>query len=472
MTDTTALGPHDPLGLPAEGRIHLIGIGGAGMSALAYLLLERGQRVSGSDLRGGRACTALEAMGAEVSIGHHADHVAGAAVVAVSTAVPADNPEVVAARAAGTPILHRAELLAEVAADHSTLYVAGTHGKTTTTAMAVIALQHAGQDPSFVIGGTLHDVGTSAHHGAGGWMVAETDESDRSLLRLVADCAIVTNVELDHHDTYADLDDLTGVMTRWVAQRRSGAPLIACADDPGAAALAAAATGVVRTYGTSASADVRITDVRTDAARSLFRIHADDADLGEWQLGVPGMHNVRNATAVVAAASTMGVDLDGVRDGLAGFVGAQRRFQVRGTAGGVTVVDDYAHHPTELAAALEGARQYHPDGRVVAVFQPHRYSRTAALGAELGRALSAADLVVVTEIYGAGEAPVPGVSAASVAAAVRQTGTEVQQVGPAGGAADLLVGLCGDGDLVMTMGAGDITELGDVLLERIRAGRG
>ena len=459
-----------PPALAPDARVHLVGIGGAGMSALAWILLERGHQVSGSDLRGGRSAAALAAMGATVLLGHDAAAVEGADLVAVSTAIPEGNPEVVRARELGLPVLRRAELLAALVAGHRALLVAGTHGKTTTTSMVTVCLQHAALDPSFAIGGTLHDSGTSAHHGSGGVFVAEADESDRSFLVFAPDCAVVTNVELDHHDHYADLDEVIDAFAAFLERRRGEqAPAILCADDAGARAVAARAAAPVLTYGEAADADVVVSDVIATPEGSRFRLRERGAELGTFTLRVPGRHNVLNATAAVLAARWAGAPLPAIRDGLATFRGAARRFQRIGEAGGVVVVDDYGHHPTELAATLDAARQSHPGGRVVAVFQPHRYSRTAALGAELGAALAGADLAVVTDVYAAGEAPVPGVTGALVADAASTAGVDARAVGVGEDVLGAVLGLLRSGDLVLTLGAGDITELGPRLLQRLEA---
>ena len=446
-------------------RVHLVGIGGAGMSALATVLLERGHEVSGSDLRGGPACAALAALGATIAVGHAAHNVDGADLVAVSTAVPAANPEPARARELGIPVVRRAELLAALLAGSRGVLVAGTHGKTTTTAMATVVLQAAGLDPSFAIGGTLHDSGASAHHGAGEVFVAEADESDRSFLVYAPDCAVVTNVELDHHDTYADLGEVTDAFAAFLEHRSPGAPAVLGTDDPGLRALLARGPrGPVVGYGEGADAGLRIVDLQAGPSGSTWSLHADGEDLGRFSVPLPGRHNVHNATAAVAVARWAGAPIEAVRRALSVFNGTQRRFQRLGAAGGVSVVDDYAHHPTELAATIAAARQTRPGGRLIAAFQPHRYSRTAALGAELGRALSAADLVVVTGVYGAGEKPVPGVTGALVADAARRGGVETHEVAAAGDLAAFLAVQVAPGDLVLTLGAGDVTEVGPVLL--------
>jgi UDP-N-acetylmuramate--alanine ligase len=453
-----------------EGRVHLIGIGGAGMSALAQVLIERGHPVSGSDLRGGRATASLQAMGAQVGIGHRPEHVVGAHLVVVSTAIPEHNPEVEAARRGGVPVIRRAELLAALLEGYRGLLVAGTHGKTTTTSMIAVALQAAGLDPSFAIGGQLHEAGTSAHHGTGDVFVAEADESDGSFLVFQPDCAIVTNVELDHPDHYSDLDAVERAFAAFLDRRRPGGPVIACADDPGVRRLLDGAEGPILTYGQTEGARLRITDITLEPGSSSFSLARDGDALGRFSLRMPGEHNVANATAAVAGALWSGAEVEAIRSGLAAFSGTQRRFQRLGEAGGVLVIDDYAHHPTELAATVKAARQTRPEGRVVAVFQPHRYSRTEVLGHELGVALAGADLAVIADVYAAGEAPVAGVTGALVAAGAEAEGVATTFVP----GTDSLVGtiheLVRPGDLVLTLGAGDISEVGPLLLRRLQLG--
>jgi len=461
----------NPVALRPHDRVHLIGICGAGMSALAWVLLERGYRVSGSDLRGGRECSALSAMGAQVSVGHDAAAVEGADLVVHSTAVPAANVERVRAGELGLPVLRRPQLLELLLQGRRRVLITGTHGKTTTTAMTTVCLQAAGLDPSFAIGGTVTDAGTSAHDGTGEVFVAEADEAYRSFLSLTPDCAVVLNLELDHHDEYADIQELTDAFVTFLDRRTAGGPAVLCADDPGACGLGERIVAPVLLYGEHPDAALRITDVALEADGSTFRLVEDGEDLGQFSLRVPGRHNVLNATAAAAAALWAGAELEGVRKGLAGFPGAQRRFQRLGVAAGVTVIDDYAHHPTELTATIAAARQTMPAGRVIAAFQPHRYSRTAVLGASLGTALASADLVVVTDVYAAGEAPVPGVTGALVADAARSSGVATHLVPAAGDLPELLAGLARKGDLILTLGAGDITEVGPALL-RLLGGDG
>lgn len=455
------------LDLTSPTRVHLVGVGGAGMSGLARILLQRGHPVSGSDLKEGRGLDELRALGADVHVGHDATVVGDAAAVVTSAAVPDDNVEVLAARERGVLLLRRAELLAAVMADERRLLIAGTHGKTTTTSMLVVGLQAAGGDPSFAIGGQLNEAGTNAHAGTDGRFVAEADESDRSLLAYDPDVAVVTNAELDHPDAFASPDEVHAVFTAFLARRREGGTAVLCLDDPGAAALRADADGPVLTYGTHPDADVRL-EVEGPGAGTVLH---DGRSVARLRLQVPGQHNLLNATAALAVCVLEGVDVAAAADGLGAFTGAARRFQVLGTVAGVTVVDDYAHHPTELAVTLESARARDPR-RVVAVVQPHRYSRTRVLGAALGQAAAAADLVVVTDVYASSEAPVPGVSGRIVADAAEEAGAEVVWEPHLGDVVDVLAGLVRGGDLVVVTGAGDVTRVGPGLLDALEAAGG
>ena len=452
--DTTA---HETVGDGVPSRVHLVGVGGAGMSAIARILAQRGHDVSGSDLHDGRAVHALRALGVRVAVGHAPEHIDGAAVVVTSTAVPQANPEVVAAQVRGVPVVPRAEMLAAVLAGDRSVLVAGTHGKTTTTAMTVVALHAAGIDPTFAIGGELNEAGTNAHAGSDRIAVAEADESDRSFLAYAPDVAVVTNLELDHPEVYRDLDDVVETFAAFVTRVRPGGSLVACVDDPGVRALLARVDVDAVTYGTSPDADVRLvagpdgTDLVVEGVAHPLR------------LAVPGHHNLLNAAAAVTSARLVGAEVAAAIEGVERYRGTARRFQLIGEAGGVTVVDDYAHHPTELRATLAAARTTGP-ARIVCVVQPHRYSRTAVLGEELGRAAAGADLVIVTEVYGAGEPAVPGVNGLLVARAAEAAGAVVRYEPHLGEVPALLASEVREGDLVLVTGAGDVTQVGPGLL--------
>lgn len=442
-------------------RVHLVGIGGAGMSGIARILVQRGHHVSGSDLRESRALDELRILGVRVEVGHRGEHLGDAELVVISAAVPADNPELAAAQLQGRLVLRRAEMLAALMDDEQALLIAGTHGKTTVTSMTVVALQAAGGDPSFAIGGSLNESGTNAHAGTDGRFVAEADESDRSFLTYRPDLAVVTNVELDHPEQFEDLDDVVAAFRDFLDRRVPGAPAVLCADDPGSLALADDSDEVVL-YGTTPHAAVRLLP-GGPGQPSRIRLGGDEVVL---DLQVPGRHNLLNATAALAVCHRLGVDPEAASAGLHRFTGAARRFQRLGETGGILVVDDYAHHPTELRATLAAARTVGRE-RIVLVVQPHRYSRTEVLGEELGQAAAAADAVLVTDVYGAGEAPVPGISGRLVADAAAAAGASVAYTAHLSDVLDHLVTHVRSGDLVLTTGAGDITQVGPALLTRL-----
>ncbi len=444
-------------------RIHLVGVGGAGMSGIARVLAQRGHDVRGSDLRDGPTVLALRGLGVRVGIGHDEAQVGDAELVVVSSAVRPDNPEVVEARRRGIPVLPRADMLAAVMEGDRRVLVAGTHGKTTTTSMVVVGLQAGGRDPSFAIGGELNESGTNAHAGADDVFVAEADESDRSFLSYAPDVAVITNVEHDHPDEFSDLDDVLDAFAAFAARRRPGGVLIAGIDDPGVRTLLDRVDGPIVTFGADAAADVRLLPAGPTGVPS---VRVDGAAL-PLALAVPGRHNALNAAAALAVCRALGIAPSAALPGLAEFRGAARRFQVIGEAAGVRVVDDYAHHPTELRATLAAAREVGAD-RVVCVVQPHRHSRTAVLGTELGRAAAGADLVVVTDVYGAGEVPVPGVSGVLVADAAREAGARVSYAPHLVEVPDLLAAEVRAGDLVVITGAGDVSQVGPALLDRLR----
>jgi UDP-N-acetylmuramate--alanine ligase len=450
------------------GRVHFIGIGGAGMSGIARILLARGVAVSGSDAKDSTALVALRALGASVYVGHDARQLGASDTVVVSTAIRESNPEYAEAVARGLRVLPRAAALASVMAGRRAVAVAGTHGKTTTTSMLTVALQHCGADPSFAIGGNLNESGANAHDGSGEVFVAEADESDGSFLLYTPHAAIVTNVEADHLDHYGTAEAVDEAFVRFTGRISPGGFLVACADDPGARTLAgvARAAGIdVRTYGISDDADIRLEGLSVLAGGYGFEPVANGRRLGPIELQVPGVHNALNAAAALTVGLGLGFPAGELREGLSGFTGTRRRFELKGTSRGVRVYDDYAHHPTELEAVLRAAREVAGKGRIVAAFQPHRYSRTAAFTKEMGIALGLADQVVVMDVYAAGEDAIPGVSGASVAAAVPLPAGDVVFEPSWSQVAARLAERASAGDLVLTLGAGDITMIGPEVLD-------
>ncbi|MGC5626841.1 UDP-N-acetylmuramate--L-alanine ligase [Georgenia sp. Z1344] len=457
----------------AETRaFHLVGIGGAGMSVVAHLLLARGARVSGSDAKDSAVLAALADAGADVHVGHDAAHVPDGATVVVSTAVRETNPELAHARATGLPVLHRSEALQLVAEDLDLVAVAGAHGKTTTSAMLAVALRGAGLDPSYAIGGSVVGVGPGAHLGGGTTFVAEADESDGSFLNYAPRISVVTNIEVDHIDHWGSAEAFHAAFEEFADRIRPGGLLVACADDDGARRLAttAAARGArVVTYGTTGAVEgaeahvaLRVGEPSVDGARGGVEVAGRSAAL---ELAVGGVHNLRNAAACVAVAVELGVDLADAAAALGEFRGTGRRFEPRGEAGGVRVVDDYAHHPTEVAATLAAARVAADGGRVLVLFQPHLFSRTRAFAAEFAAALSAADLAVVTDVFASREDPEPGVDGSLVTARM----SDGRFVADRHEAAREIAAAARPGDLVLTMGAGDVTELGPVVLDHLGA---
>lgn len=447
--------------------VHFVGIGGAGMSGIAVVLARLGVQVGGSDLKGSRYTRNLEAAGIPVQIGHRAENLAGAALVVVSSAIPESNPEVRAARAAGLPVLARAEMLARIMTLRRGIAVAGTHGKTTISSMIAHVLYQAGFDPTFLVGGELNDIGSNAGVGQGEWLVAEADESDGSLLYLRPEVAVVSNVELDHHANYSCLDDVLEVFRRFVALLPAGGLLVLEAGS-GGEALAAWTRAAVLTVGIGAgdlSADV----LRADDRGSEFVVVRQGVELARVALRVPGEHNVLNALAALAVLSHVGVEPARAAPHLETFSGAARRFQEVGREGGVIVVDDYAHHPTEIRATLTAAKQG-GHRRVVAVFQPHLYSRTRYLQREFGQALALADEAVITDIFPAREEPEPGVTGKLIVDAYlgQRPGGPVAYVPRLADVAGYLAPRLRHGDLLVTLGAGDVYRAGEQVLAALR----
>jgi UDP-N-acetylmuramate--alanine ligase len=445
------------------------------MSALARLMLAQGVPVSGSDAKESRRLSALRALGAQVHVGHGIECLDGeppASVVVASTAIPPTNPEVVEARRRGLPVWTRAEALNAVMAGRQPIAIAGTHGKTTTTSMVTVALQACGEDPSFAIGSELQSSGTNAHWGTGPHFVVEADESDGSFLAITPRVAVVTNVEADHLDHWADLASIEDAFVRFcAATKETDGVAVLCADDPGARRVAerARAEGVrVVTYGQSADADVRIADPVASDRGWTFSVMDHGMRRGTVTLQVPGMHNALNAAAAWAVVSVLGAPVAEAAEGLEAFTGTQRRFELRGQVDGIRVYDDYAHHPTEVEVTLRAAREVAGDGRVVVAFQSHRYTRTSIFALDFGRALGLADEVVVLEVYSAGEQPIPGASGAVIAAAVPLPADRVHFEPSWAQVPRVVVERARTGDVVLTMGAGDVGLLAPQIVEMLR----
>jgi UDP-N-acetylmuramate--alanine ligase len=451
---------------------HFIGIGGAGMSGLARVLHDRGELVSGSDLRLSRYASALRDDGVLIHIGHDPANVGQPDVVVVSSAIPESNPELVEARRRGLPVWQRARMLAELAGDRSTIAVAGTHGKTSTSSMAAAVLAGLGLDPTFLIGGELNDVGSNARCGAGPHYVVEADESDGSFLHLTPDLAIVTNVEPDHLDHYGTFEAVIDAFRSFIARVPESGTAVLCADDPVLMGLAQACRGRVVTYGRAESADVRLVSASPDGVATVFSVVTSDGVEVVGRVAVPGGHMALNATAVLAAVWALGLDVEAASEALGAFTGVKRRFERVGEVAGVAVVDDYAHHPTEVAATLKAARES-GFSRIWVVFQPHRYTRTAALGSAFGDAFTSADRVVLMDVYSAGETPLPGVSGKTVldSMLLRHPRTRAAYFPHRGDVPAYLADRARDGDLVMTMGAGDVTAMGPEIVRALEERR-
>lgn len=477
-------------------RVHMIGIGGAGMSGIARILLARGGEVSGSDAKESRGVLALRARGAQVRIGHDAnalDLLPGGptAVVTTYAAIPKTNPELLEAQRRGVPVLLRPAVLASLMRGRRTVLVSGTHGKTSTTSMLVVVLQHCGFDPSFAVGGELNEAGTNAHHGSGGYFVAEADESDGSLLQYDPDVAVVTNVESDHLDFFGSQEAYVQVFDDFVTRVRPGGLLVVCLDDPGGLALAQrVADRIARGeldlrvagYGSGeprhqpVPMDVRLMAWEPRDVGGVATVQLTDEPTARTiRLSVPGRHMALNALGALLAAREVGADLTEIVPGLEGFGGVHRRFQFVGRENGVRIFDDYAHHPTEVRAVLgavsdlvhrEAADGATYQGRVIVVFQPHLYSRTVTFATDFGAALDLADEVMVLDVFGAREEPLPGINGALVAQAVTKPvhyQPDMSRVGRQ------VAGLARAGDVVITMGAGDVTMLGSQILDGLRA---
>ncbi|MBS7457741.1 UDP-N-acetylmuramate--L-alanine ligase [Coralloluteibacterium stylophorae] len=449
----------------AHSRVHFIGIGGAGMSGIAEVLCTLGYVVSGSDMADNRVTRRLASLGARVERGHAPEHLGDADVVVISSAIRQDNPELIAARTQRIPVVPRAEMLAELMRFRRGIAVAGTHGKTTTTSLIASVLSEGGIDPTFVIGGQLLSAGANARLGTGQWLVAEADESDGSFLRLNPLIAVVTNIDADHLENYGgDFGRVRAAFSEFLHRLPFYGLAVLCIDDPEVAELAAAMPRHMMTYGLADVADVRAEHVSPEGGRTRFRLCLPESECVDVTLNMPGRHNVLNALAAAAIGWQLGVDAAAIARALEGFQGVGRRFNALGEIafgrGSALVVDDYGHHPRELAAVFAAARGGWPDRRLVVAFQPHRYSRTRDLLDDFAAVLSSADAVVLTDVYPAGEAPIANADAKALARAIRSRGRlDPVLVGPAAELPALLPDVLADGDLLLVMGAGDIGQV-------------
>ncbi|MEU6822514.1 UDP-N-acetylmuramate--L-alanine ligase [Streptomyces atriruber] len=465
------MAPGLPQSMADMDRPHFIGIGGAGMSGIAKILAQRGAKVAGSDARESATAEALRALGATVHIGHAAAHLASdATCVVVSSAIREDNPELARAAELGIPVVHRSDALAALMNGLRPIAVAGTHGKTTTTSMLAVTLATLGLAPSYAIGGDLDVPGSNALHGEGDIFVAEADESDRSFHKYAPEVAIVLNVELDHHANYASMDEIYESFEIFAGKVVPGGTLVISADQPGAVELTRRVRDLgqlkVVTYGEAEDADLRIHKITARGLTSEVTVLLD-GKLLTFTVSVPGRHYANNAVAALAAGIALGIPSRNLAGALKSYTGVKRRLQLKGEAAGAQVIDSYAHHPTEMTADLEAMRSAAGDARILVLFQPHLFSRTQELGTEMGQALALADSSVVLDIYPAREDPIPGITSALIIDAAREAGAEVAAASDKAEAVRTLAGMAKPGDLVLTMGAGDVTDLGPQILAEL-----
>ncbi|MDB4987339.1 MAG: UDP-N-acetylmuramate--alanine ligase [Myxococcaceae bacterium] len=449
--------------------IHFVGIGGIGMSGIAEVLLAHGFAVSGSDLRESDTVVRLRTLGATVHIGHRAENLQRADVLVFSSAVKRDNPELVSARAAGTPVIPRAEMLAELMRLKDGIAIAGSHGKTTTTSLVATVLREAGLDPTVIIGGKLNALGSNAARGAGSLLVTEADESDGSFLHLTPAIAVVTNIDAEHLDYYGDLEHVKSAFVSFANRVPFYGLVIACLDHPHVQDVLPRIDKRIATYGLATQAEYRAKNPSVQGLQTSFEVVRRGESLGAFEVRMPGIHNVLNALAAIAVVDELGVPLEQVKRSLAAFGGVQRRFTIVGEHDGITIVDDYGHHPAEVVVTLEAAQRAY-GRRILVAFQPHRYTRTQHCFDELTRAFNRADVLFLTDVYAAGEEPIAGADSATLAQAVRAHGhRDVTLVPKVDDLAAALAVRAQPGDVIVTMGAGNITHVGRTLLARLQS---
>lgn len=450
-------------------HIHFIGIGGSGMSGIAGIMKGMGYRVSGSDLKSSATIERLESLGITCFCSHAAEHLRDVDLVVASTAIPPDNVELMAARERGIPVLHRSEMLAKLMRRQKGIAVAGAHGKTTTTSMTALTLEKNGLDPTVIIGGELIDIGGNAKLGGGQYLVAEADESDGSFLRLDPYIEIITNIEDDHLDYYKTIENIIKTFWNFMQKVPDDGLAVLCLDDPHIRKLLKKYERPFETYALSQpGADYTLRKIKQNGAITAGDVFCRGEKLGRLELSVPGLHNLSNALAVIAASRFVGLEFKDIARALKPFKGAGRRFQLLGEVNGIRVVDDYAHHPTEIKATLRAARQVQ-SGRLISVFQPHRYTRTSLLWERFGEVFSDADLIIINDIYSAGEKPIEGVSARLIISAIeKHEGRDVLHLPGREETVDFLAREARPGDLVLTMGAGDVWASGEKLVQRLK----
>lgn len=452
----------------AKLNIHFIGVGGAGMSGIARIMLAKGFSISGSDKADSAMLTSLSALGAKIFIGHAAENLGSAQIVIVSSAISESNSELIAAKAKGLPVIARATALAWLMSESTSVAVAGTHGKTTTTAMLTVALQTAGLDPSFAIGGTINTAGTNAHSGSGSIFVAEADESDGSFLAYRPNGAIITNIELDHVDHFANEDEVFAVFEQFVGSIKQGGFLVACGDDAGVNRLLKQIKRddlTIHLYGKGANNDFKVDKLHLAPKGSSAVVSSTGRLIGELKLAVAGEHNLLNALAAFAAATALGAAETKLFDGLSSFTGTKRRFELKGEVDGVKVIDDYGHHPTEIKVTLTTARNLAQAGRVIVIFQPHRYSRTAAFAQQFSTSLQLADFTFLLEVYAASEKPLPGIS--SLLISKQMSSSQVKFEPSMVEVVNEVSAMAKPGDVILTLGAGDVSSLGEPILQAL-----